>query len=204
MKRENLTEKNRLVTDTWSIFRKIKLISLPMTLDSRWQSAPSLLVKSPMASLSKKDISYIKIADNTVYCFNNFARITHFRKAHCTLEVLQLLYSYEAQTWKTITEYRVPLRRLTCNMTNEKWMISYSLCLQNKTCKFKTSCLQDDADCGLCKRKFLISITLNTIHHMCILRKWRCLITPFITSMVSRNKYSCWMSSLKLNLGYSF
>lgn len=43
---------------TWRTLRNIKLRSFPMTRDTCWQSEPSLLVKSPTVSESKKDISY--------------------------------------------------------------------------------------------------------------------------------------------------
>jgi len=45
---------------TWRTLRSIKLRSFPITLETCWQSAPSLLVKSPTVSLSKNDISYNK------------------------------------------------------------------------------------------------------------------------------------------------
>lgn len=43
---------------TCRTLRNIILRSFPITRDTCWQSAPSLLVKSPTVSESKKDISY--------------------------------------------------------------------------------------------------------------------------------------------------
>lgn len=43
---------------TWRTLRIIRFRSFPITRDTCWQSEPSLLVKSPTVSESKKDMSY--------------------------------------------------------------------------------------------------------------------------------------------------
>lgn len=51
-------EKWTIQHDTWTTLRAIILRSVPKTRDTCWQSAPSLLVKSPTVSSSKKEISW--------------------------------------------------------------------------------------------------------------------------------------------------
>lgn len=65
-KRKQFLEEQKWKT-TWREFRNIILISFPMTLDSLWQSAVSLLVNPPTASVSKKYTSCIKGGDTRDY-----------------------------------------------------------------------------------------------------------------------------------------
>lgn len=97
---------------TWSKLRIIRCMSFPIVLDSCWQSVPSLLLKSPTAAESKKEIS----------CINDRIRINKLSSISPKREPLKWKHKFQfdtgwkftISTWIRRTPYRVSLRRFTC------------------------------------------------------------------------------------------